>query len=295
MKPIILSTDSMPVLSGCDFCMANESFFHTDRTPDFHILIYVVSGCIYVTEGDIDYAIHAGELLILQSGIRHYGKYEISKGTSWYYAHFYLKDSTENCMPLTLLPASSEPLRFQLELPKQYSNLERSKIAKMIAELADSLHSGNAMAHLTNTVTDYQVSDIWAFWNANLRLFSILTELAALGLPAAPKKSLSDRIAEYLVAHIRENFSADALEKHFFLSYKHMAAVFKKEKQMTLHQYHTRARMSEACHLLRTTLLSVSEISEQLGYHDMLYFSRCFRQTMQISPTEYRRQQTVNY
>lgn len=139
MKPIILSTDSMPVLSGCDFCMANESFFHTDRTPDFHILIYVVSGCIYVTEGDIDYAIHAGELLILQSGIRHYGKYEISKGTSWYYAHFYLEASTENCMPLTLLPAFSEPLRFQLELPKQYSNLEHSKIAKMIAELALSL------------------------------------------------------------------------------------------------------------------------------------------------------------
>ena len=31
------------------------------------------------------------------------------------------------------------------------------------------------------------------------------------------------------------------------------------------------------------------EISEQVGYQDMLYFSRCFHNTYGMSPTEYRR------
>ena len=287
----------MPVLAGCDFCMATESFFHADRTPDFHILIYVVSGCIYVTEDEIDYEIRSGEILILQSGIRHYGKYIIPKGTSWYYAHFYLDPPTEplSYLHANPLPSFYEPFRFQMELPKFKTGVEQSKMASMITELADSLHSGNAMANLTNTVTDYQATDPMVFWNANLRLFSILTELAIDNLPPSPEKSLSDHIAEYLMNHISSHFSAEDLEKQFFLSYKHMAAVFKKEKQMTLLQFHTRIRMAEACRLLRSTMKSISEIAAELGYHDMLYFSRCFRQTMYMSPTEYRRQQLVNY
>lgn len=297
MKPIIITSDTLPVLTACDFCMANESFYHIDRTPNFHILIYVVSGCIYVTEEETDYEVHEGELLILQSGVRHYGLKPISKGTSWYYVHFYL-DPTSERLPYIYgspLPSFRDAFRFQMELPKYRIGLEQSKTAEMIADLADSLHSGNAMTNLTNTPTDYHANDAMAFWNANLRLFSILTELAVGSLPPAPKQSLSDRIAEYLSDHVRESFSAAALEKQFFLSYKHMASVFKKEKQMTLHQYHTRLRMSEACHLLRTTMKSVGEISEDLGYHDMLYFSRCFHQTIGMSPTEYRREQVANY
>ncbi len=295
MKTITITSDSLPVLAGCDFCMANEPFFHVDRIPDFYVLIFVVSGCIYVTEEDTDYEIHPGQLLILQSGIRHYGKYTVPKGTSWYYAHFYMKVSFRDYLSLNTPPAFNEPLCFQMDLPKYHTGLEQSKIAAMIAELANSLHSGNAMAHLTNTVSNYQAEDSMVFWNANLHLFSILTELAAANLPPAPKNTLSDRIADYLSHHTSESFSAEALEKYFFLSYKHMAAVFKKEKHLTLLQYHTKSRIAEACRLLRSTMKSVGEIAEELGYHDMLYFSRCFRQTMGVSPTEYRKQQIVNY
>ena len=309
VKPIVISSDILPVLEGCNFCMANESFFHADRTLDFHVLLYVVSGCIYVTEGEIDYEVHAGELLFLRSGVRHYGKKASPKGTSWYFAHFYLEEPTKKgyCIHGDPMPSSVDSFRIRMELPKYIKGFDQSRAAEMLAGLTDSIHTGNVVVKQEEcdsscyaghqsivSCPDSQAAYPAAIWYANARLFEILTEIAVGSLPPAPKHSLADQIAEYLSEHAAENFSAAALEKYFFLSYKHMSAVFKKEKHMTLHQYHTHARMGNACQMLCTTMKSIGEISEELGYRDMLYFSRCFHQTMGMSPTEYRRQM-LNY
>lgn len=64
----------MPRVSICNHLIAHKPFFHKDRIAPFHVLIYVVKGTIYVTEDEIDYEIHPGELIFLKSGVRHYGK-----------------------------------------------------------------------------------------------------------------------------------------------------------------------------------------------------------------------------
>lgn len=88
MNEIIIANNSLPQLCGCGLFAASESFIHTDRVPDFCVLIYVIDGCIYVTEGDTDYEVNAGELLILKNGIHHFGKKKIQKGTKWIFLHF---------------------------------------------------------------------------------------------------------------------------------------------------------------------------------------------------------------
>ena len=80
MNEIIIANNSLPQLCGCGLFAASESFIHTDRVPDFCVLIYVIDGCIYVTEGDTDYEVNAGELLILKNGVHHFGKKKIQKG-----------------------------------------------------------------------------------------------------------------------------------------------------------------------------------------------------------------------
>lgn len=67
MNEIIIANNSLPQLCGCGLFAASESFIHTDRVPDFCVLIYVIDGCIYVTEGDTDYEVNAGKLLILKT------------------------------------------------------------------------------------------------------------------------------------------------------------------------------------------------------------------------------------
>lgn len=55
------------------------------------------------------------------------------------------------------------------------------------------------------------------------------------------------------------------------------------------------ARMKRACHLLRSTLMSVVETADALGFSDMLYFSKKFRAYTGVSPTDYRKQIQKKY
>jgi AraC-like DNA-binding protein len=50
-----------------------------------------------------------------------------------------------------------------------------------------------------------------------------------------------------------------------------------------------RYRMEQACRLLRDTALSVQEIGERVGYQEPLNFSRSFKRSVGLSPTEYRK------
>ena len=84
-------------------------------------------------------------------------------------------------------------------------------------------------------------------------------------------------------------FALWTVEREFYLSYKRLAAVFKAEKGISMQQCHDRLKMEEACRLLRSTLMPVSEAAAAVGFADPLYFSRRFRQIVGKSPTEFRR------
>lgn len=269
MNEILLCNTELPIVSACNYLAATEPFYHADRVADFHVMIYVTEGCIYVTEDNVDYDIHAGELFFLKSGIRHFGKIEIKRGTCWHFVHFYMGNFSAKFF------TDTRPHPLYLMLPKKLSSLEDTDVARHIAEFTEYFHN----------------EDFLHLWNINNLFFRLLTEIACY--QEQSPLSLSDRIAGYLTEHYENPFSAAVLEQHFFLSYKHMAAVFKKEKQLTMQQFHTRVRMNTACKLLRSTLLPIGEIGRQVGYTDILYFSRCFHAVIGMSPSEYRKQPFV--
>ncbi len=275
MNEIVLNSSVMPVLGGCDYLAAAEPFFHVDRTADFHVLILVTEGVIYVTEEDVDYAVREGELLFLKSGVRHYGRTEIPRGTKWYFAHFACDadESLPRFSPDSAPIPQYSSLRSSLVLPKYIKGISGGETERIFAQLCEYFHSGEKFKQ----------------WDINARLFALLSHIALRQFDGEGAQRLSDKICAYLAAHYCEPFSADALSRAFFLSYKRLAAVFKQEKDMTMQQYHTSLRINEACRLLRSTLMSVGEVSAAIGYADVLYFSRCFRRSTGNSPTEYRR------
>ncbi len=276
MNSLHITNTTLPVVSICDLLAASEPFYHADRITDFHVILYVLEGHIYVTEDEVDYDIAAGELFFLKSGVHHYGKREIPRGTRWYYAHFYLPQDMEIPKPITdgTGISHSTPLMGVLPLPKHMKNLSGTEIETDFDALVQAHHSTDPLRR----------------WGIHEQLFQLLTKIARRENHAVPKPSLSDRICHYLEQHITTPYCSSKLEQTFYLSYKHMTACFKREKGISPQQYHTRLRMEQACKLLRSTLLSISEISEQLGYTDPLYFSRCFHSIIGMSPSEYRKQ-----
>ena len=282
LNDIVITTKTEPIVCGCGFLAASESFYHADRVLDFNILIYVVDGTIYVSEEDTDYEINSGELLFLKSGRRHFGKREIARGTKWFYAHFYLDEPDEDCAPFEPDASSLgayEPISFSAVLPKKLSGLRKSRTEQRLSELAEYCNSGDGLKRM----------------RINGMFSSLLTDIALERYSGKRTDTLSDRICAWLDEHSGEAFSSARLEREFFLSYKRMAAVFRKEQGMTMQQYHTGRRMSRACFMLRSTLIPIGEIADTLGYDDPLYFSRCFRVYSGMSPRSYRLCAKSNY
>lgn len=275
MNEIIIANNSLPQLCGCGLFAASESFIHTDRVPDFCVLIYVIDGCIYVTEGDTDYEVNAGELLILKNGIHHFGKKKIQKGTKWIFVHFRISADCNaspfypDASPLGAYDATAESI---LTLPKFLDSVS----ARFEKEL--------------KTFIEYaQSDDAYKKWFINQRLFLLLSSLAVNTQRFSNNLTLSDRICRYLSDNIGVPFSSENIEKQFYLSYKYMSHLFKKEKGVTMQQYHNSVRMDEACRLLCSTLMSIGEIADKPGFSDVLYFSRCFRNYTGKSPSAYRK------
>lgn len=275
MNEIIIANNSLPQLCGCGLFAASESFIHTDRVPDFCVLIYVIDGCIYFTEGDTDYEVNAGELLILKNGVHHFGKKKIKKGTKWIFVHFRISADCNaspfypDASPLGAYDATAESI---LTLPKFLDSVS----ARFEKEL--------------KTFIEYaQSDDAYKKWFINQRLFLLLSSLAVNTQGFSNNLTLSDRICRYLSDNIGVPFSSENIEKQFYLSYKYMSHLFKKEKGVTMQQYHNSVRMDEACRLLCSTLMSIGEIADKLGFSDVLYFSRCFRNYTGKSPSAYRK------
>ncbi len=275
MNEIIIANNSLPQLCGCGLFAASESFIHTDRVPDFCVLIYVIDGCIYVTEGDTDYEVNAGELLILKNDVHHFGKKKIQKGTKWIFVHFRISADCNaspfypDASPLGAYDATADSI---LTLPKFLDSVS----ARFEKEL--------------KTFIEYaQSDDAYKKWFINQRLFLLLSSLAVNAQEFSNNLTLSDRICRYLSDNIGVPFSSENIEKRFYLSYKYMSHLFKKEKGVTMQQYHNSVRMDEACRLLCSTLMSIGEIADKLGFSDVLYFSRCFRNYTGKSPSTYRK------
>lgn len=255
---------SLPSVSDCDILTASDSFYHMDRTADFNVLIYVTDGVMYVTEEGQDYEIVSGEMLFLKSGLRHYGSYETPRGTSWIYVHF-------------SLPANNESCENAMLLPKKIYAPTGSVLEEKLRKLCDYFHSSEPMKRLRK----------------NALFYDILLDIPAEQQPK--NESVSDKICAYLDTQTDKDFSKELIENRFFMSYSHLAARFRNEKGITMGQYHNNARMRRACHLLRSTLISVGEIAYSLGFSDMLYFSKKFHAYSGASPTNYRKQAQRKY
>lgn len=254
---------TLPLVSDCDILTATDSFYHMDRMADFNVMILVTDGVMYVSENDIDYEIGAGELLFLKNGLRHFGKIETLKGTRWIYVHFSLPDEDEK---------GTE----RVYLPKKTCGLAGSIIEEKLYMLCKAFHSSKKMRKL----------------RTNAQLYDILLDLC---LEQSEGESVMDKICAFLDTQTDMDFSKALISEQFYLSYSRLAAEFKREKGISMGQYHNAARMKKACHLLRSTLMSVGEIADALGFADMLYFSKKFRAYVGVPATDYRKQIQTKY
>ncbi len=99
---------------------------------------------------------------------------------------------------------------------------------------------------------------------------------------------LGDAIA-YIERNYPEKISSEKLARLAHMSVRTFQRTFQQSMQMTPSDYITQVRVRNAAHLLKESDFPVTEIALDCGFSDSNYFSRIFRRTMGMPPSQYRK------
>lgn len=97
------------------------------------------------------------------------------------------------------------------------------------------------------------------------------------------------RVRRYLDEHFTETTRLDELTRIACMSRSHLCHQFREYFGTTISSYAIRRRMSIAQRLLYDINLRPGEIAKEVGYPDIYQFSKQFKKTFGVSPTQYRR------
>ena len=120
---------------------------------------------------------------------------------------------------------------------------------------------------------------------------------AATAADAGPRGGFSAaqlrRVTEYVQDNLNSSLTLAEIAAVAGVSPYHFARQYKRATGETVHQFVLRSRVDAAARLLRRNTLSVGQIAAEVGFAQQSHLAAHFKQSMGLSPTQYRRQSFV--
>ena len=252
-------TETKFLISG--LFISNGKGRHITRTMKCHELIFVKSGILYIREENHEYAVSAGQYIILEKFREHGGTADYDKKLSFFWGHFECSDS------------------FFSQLPK-YGSAQRSDYLMQYFTLLT-----NEQKHPDNQLTCDLLMEI--LLNETIRKSRPETLSAKVSLLAEAAKRIIDL---NFTSHV--TCSKIALELNCSADY--LGKVFRKSFDVSLLEYLNNKRCDEAAYLLESGDSSIKEIAFFCGFNDLPYFRRQFFRIYSVTPGQYRKMHRAN-
>ena len=103
------------------------------------------------------------------------------------------------------------------------------------------------------------------------------------------QRKLIDEIMHYVKEQIDKEITLKKTADHFGFNANYLGQLFKQETGQHFSNFIIEQRFNKACELLRDPTLKVYEIAERIGYKNIVYFNRLFKQSAGMSPGDYRK------
>ncbi len=99
---------------------------------------------------------------------------------------------------------------------------------------------------------------------------------------------IASKVTEYIDKNYQnKELSVTEISKHCFLNYSYLCCAFKKEKGMTINAYIQEVRLNKAKEFFNSGCYNIAMVAEKLGFDNANYFSKWFKKSTGITPTEY--------
>lgn len=109
----------------------------------------------------------------------------------------------------------------------------------------------------------------------------------AVTLEKALETKLATDIKEYVEKHLSERITLARIAEHVHYSRSYITEQFQKSTGMSVAAYIFERRIERAKEYLMQNQLTISQISERLGFSTVQYFSKCFKDAVGVSPSVY--------
>lgn len=96
-------------------------------------------------------------------------------------------------------------------------------------------------------------------------------------------------VSDYISAHFQEEITLERLAEEFYVSKSYLSRSFKEVVGFGFKEYVNILRIRLAQEMLEDSNLTISEISEMVGFDTASYFGQVFQKHLAISPSQYRR------
>ena len=243
-----LSGDTIPKYYFSSYRYFEEGERHVNRVCNDDVLLIVFSGILRFSENGVKREIRAGEYFFQEKGIYQSGD-EISDSPVYYYIHF--------------LGDFHESERGYLNIKGKF---DINSVKKAVDNLEASRRSNAPSIEIHN---------------------NFLSVISAL---SSTKKitDLANKIQKYVTDNIRKELTLDQLSSDFGYCKNYMIKLFKKEFDLTPHEYVTLRRIDLAKNLLISSDMSTSEIAEECGFGTYVNFYKSFVNHEACSPKSFR-------
>ncbi|MDA0991910.1 MAG: helix-turn-helix domain-containing protein [Verrucomicrobia bacterium] len=221
-------------------------------------------GTVYTEDGPID--ITEGDCLIMRAGHRYSATHDPSKRLSLVVGHFnYVKrDGSRISLDESKLP----PIRRRMRDIRFLTNL--------VERAVYNFHGGHQ-----------DLADRWM--EAALMEVAHQDEVSHRPVLDNPEAAMIESICARIDSDPGDKLRVASLADDAKLSGVKFVRLFRKHKGVTPREYITATRINAAKELLLASNLDVGQIASRLGYDNLHFFSRQFKEKAGVTPTAYRR------
>ena len=246
---------------------------------DAYEIYYLLEGERYYFIKDRTYHIQKGDLILIDINELH-----MTMDAPFPVHERILLNFKKDFLP-SGLPDSAEKRLFAcfhqninlLRLHLEEQDFIKNLLLKMVAE--DSAPCPDSLLYLQILLTELLI-----FLNRQI------AQKPAVSFPFPnPIHQKISEIVGYLNEHYHQELSLSWLSERFFISKYYLSRTFKEVTGFTLVEYLNSVRTKEAQKLLKTTTLSVTEISAKVGFESITHFGRVFKSITGSSPLKYRK------
>ena len=259
------------------FTAPDGNWVHMSRYMTSYELFYVTDGTLYISDDNNDYTVKTGEYVITPPCKNQHGWKNCE--CTFYYFHWFADDTCGD----TCNYMCDDTCNYTCDNACNYK-FDDTGIGDFPA--FGSYRNNDIIEKYYSLLNDTGLTKELS--NHIMAIILLEIKKGDKNISAGNTAELCRRILSYIQFAPCEELRVSAIAAHFKYNEKYLTHCFTLETGESLKKHLKAEMIKRAKHILEYTDTPISTISEQLGYSDTHSFSHIFKNTVKLSPREYR-------